>query len=404
MFAAAGGSPLGMLGRWLDRSVIQSLKHGGRAVVEHTTTYVAFDNSKEKLAVAIATGGPHAEVRFWGTIPNRADAVRKLVERLAAKHPRLSFCYEAGPCGYGLYRQILSLGHACTMVAPSLTPTRPGGHVKTDRRDATTLTALFRAGELQAVWVPDADHEAIRELVRARQTAMQELRRSRQLLLSFLLRHDRSVPTRQHWTRTHRSWLARQSFAHPAEQIVFEELMQRIEVAGARQDRIEEAIRALLPSWSLAPVVAAIQALRGIALLAAVTLVAEIGDFGRFASPRQLMAWLGLVPREHSSGRKLARGNITKAGNTRARRVLVEGAWTYRLLARMGEEIIRRNAGLPEPIKAAAWKAQARLCTLYRRLLHTGKPENIVAVAIARELGAFVWSIARMVQIPGQSA
>ena len=246
---------------------------GGRAVVEHTTTYVAFDNSKETLAVAIAEGGLRGDVRFWGTIPNRTDAVRKLVERLAARHPTLSFCYEAGPCGYGLYRQILSLGHACTVVAPSLVPTKPGGHIKTDRRDAKMLAALFRAGELQGVWVPDADHEAVRELVRARQTAMQEVRRSRQLLLSFLLRHDRATPTRRHWTRAHRSWLARQSFAHPAEQVVFEELIQRIEVAAARQDRLEDAIRRLLPAWSLAPVVAALQALRGVAMLAAVTLV-----------------------------------------------------------------------------------------------------------------------------------
>jgi transposase len=373
---------------------VQSLKQGGRAVTEHTTTYVAFDSSKETLAVAIAEGGLRGEVRSWGKIPNGADAVRRLVERLAGKHPKLSFCYEAGPCGYGLYRQILSLGHPCMVVAPSLVPTKPGGHIKTDRRDAAMLAALFRAGELQGVWVPDADHEAVRELVRARQTAMQEVRRSRQLLLSFLLRHDRAIPTRHHWTRAHRSWLARQSFAHPAEQLVFEELIQRIEVACARRERHEDAICKLLP----APVVAAIQALRGVAMLAAVTLVAEIGDFGRFTSPRQLMAWLGLVPKEHSSGRKVARGNITKAGNTRARRVLVEGAWTYRLSARMGEDMTKRNAGLPEPIRAAAWKAQVRLCARYRRLLNTGKPQNVIVVAIARELAAFVWSIARMVQ------
>jgi transposase len=208
------------------------------------------------------------------------------------------------------------------------------------------------------------------------------------------------MPTRHHWTRAHRNWLARQSFPHPAEQFVFEEMIQRIEVACARQERHEDAIRKLLPAWSLAPVVTAIQALRGVAILAAVTLVAEIGDFGRFASPRQLMAWLGLVPKEHSSGHKIARGNITKAGNTRARRVLVEGAWTYRLSARMGEDITQRNAGLPEPIRAAAWKAQVRLCARYRRLQNTGKPQNIVVVAIARELAAFVWSIARMAQPP----
>ena len=179
---------------------------------------------------------------------------------------------------------------------------------------------------------------------------------------------------------------------------MFEELIQRIEVACARQGRHEDAIRNLLSAWSMAPVVTAIQALRGVALMSAVTLAAEIGDFGRFASPRQLMAWLGLVPKEHSSGSKVARGNITKAGNTRARRVLVEGAWTYRLPARMGEDITRRNDGLPEAIKATAWKAQVRLCTRYRRMQNVGKPQNIIVVAIAREMAAFVWAITRMVQ------
>ena len=378
----------------MDRLAVQSLKHGD----EPWWNYVAFDNSKDTLAVAIAEGGLRGEVRFWGRIPNQPEAVRKLVAKLAAKHPVLSFCYEAGPCGYGLYRQILGLGHPCLVVAPSLIPTKPGGHIKTDRRDATVLASLFRAGELQGVWVPDAEHEAMRELIRGRQTAMQEVRRSRQLVLSFLLRHDRVVPTRQHWTRAHRVWLARQSFSYPAEQIVFEELIQRMEAACSRQTRHEDVIRRLLPTWSLAGVVTAIQSMRGVALMSAVTLVAEIGDFGRFTSPRQLMAWLGLVPKEHSSGRKVARGNITKAGNTRARRVLVEGAWTYRLPARMGEDITRRNEGLPETIRATAWKAQVRLCTRYRRLQRTGKPQNVIVVAIAREMAAFVWAIARMAQ------
>jgi transposase len=361
------------------------------------TTYVAIDSSKETLAVAIAEGGVRGEVRYFGSIPNRPEAIRKLVARLAERHGSLRFCYEAGPCGYALYRQLVELGQACDVVAPSLVPVRPGGHVKTDRRDATVLAALFRAGELQPVWVPDADHEAMRDLVRARQTAMEEVRRARQLLLAYLLRHGRSMPTRRHWTRGHRSWLAQQSFGHPAQQIVFEELMRRVEVAEERQARLEEQIRRLVPDWTLGPVVAAIQALRGIALLSAATLVAEIGDFGRFASPRQLMSWLGLVPTERSSGARVARGNITKAGNSRARRVLVEGAWTYRLPARMGEEILKRNQGLPEAVRNTAWKAQLRLCGRYRRLQMSGKPTNVVTVAIARELAAFVWAIARMV-------
>jgi transposase len=377
----------------------QSLKHGRRAM-NQDTTYVAFDTSKETLAVAIAESGRRREVRFFGTIASRPEAVRKLVEKLARQHRRLAFCYEAGPTGYGLYRQIRAMGHDCQVVAPSMVPVRPGGHIKTDRRDATTLAALFRAGELTAIWVPDAAHEAMRDLSRGRQAAMEGLRRARQQLLSFLLRHGRAYPTRSHWTRAHRRWLAEQRFEHAAQQIVFEELIQAVEQAQSRRDRLEQQMVALLPSWSLRGVVAALQALRGVASLSAITLMAEIGDFRRFANPRELMAWLGLVPREHSSGATTVRGAITKAGNRRARRVLVEGAWTYRLPARVGLELLRRNRALPETIKAVAWKAQVRLCARYRRLLRAGKPTNVVTVAIARELAAFVWAIATTVMPP----
>jgi transposase len=363
-------------------------------------TYVAFDTSKETLAVAIAESGRRKEVRFFGTIASRPEAVRKLVERLAKQHQRLAFCYEAGPTGYGLYRQIRALGYGCQVVAPSMVPVRPGGHIKTDRRDATTLAALFRAGELTAIWVPDAAHEAMRDLSRGRQAAMEGLRRARQQLLSFLLRHGRVYATKSHWTRGHRRWLAEQRFEHAAQQIVFEELIQAVEQAQARRDRLEQQMVALLPIWSLRGVVAALQALRGVALLSAITLMAEIGDFRRFANPRELMAWLGLVPREHSSGATTARGPITKAGNGRARRVLVEGAWTYRLPARISPELLRRNRALPEAIKEVAWKAQVRLCARYRRLLRTGKPVNVVTVAIARELAAFVWAIAITIMPP----
>lgn len=362
--------------------------------MEQNTTYVAFDTSKETIAVALAEGGRRGEVRFFGTIANRPEAVRKLVDKLAGRHPRLAFCYEAGPTGYGLYRQVQALGHPCQVVAPSMVPVRPGGHIKTDRRDATTLAALFRAGELTAIWVPDAAHEAMRDLVRARQTATDGVRRARQQLLSFLLRHSRIYPTKRHWTRAHRRWLAEQRFEHPAQQIVFEELIQAIEQVMARRDRLEQQMIALLPSWSLQPVVAALQALRGVAMVAAIILAAEIGDFRRFTNPRQLMAWLGLVPREHSSGASTNRGAITKAGNGRARRLLIESAWTYRLPARIAPELLARSAALPETVKAIAWKAQVRLCARYRRLRCTGKPINVVTVAIARELAAFAWAIA----------
>jgi transposase len=223
---------------------------------------------------------------------------------------------------------------------------------------------------------------------------VEALRRARQQVLGFLLRQGRVYSEGEHWTRKHRLWLAAQRFEHPARQIAFEELAQAADEAKGRRDRLAKQMEELLPSWSLAKVVTAIQALRGVAMISAITLVAEIGDFKRFANPRQLMAYLGLTPSEHSSGAKTARGAITKAGNTRARRMLVEGAWTYRLPARMGAEILKRNEALPQAIKEIAWKAQARLCARYRRLVAAGKPTNVVCVAIARELAAFVWAIA----------
>ena len=366
--------------------------------MDQDTTFVAFDTSKETIAVAIAEGGKRGEVRFFGTIASRAEAVRKLIEKLAHRHERLVFCYEAGPIGYALYRQVRSLGYECQVVAPSMVPTRPGGHIKTDRRDATTLAALFRAGELTPVWVPDAAHEAMRDLVRARHAAMEGVRRARQQLLSFLLRHGRAFPTRQHWTRSHRRWLAEQRFDHAAQHVVFQELIHAVEQAMERRDRLEEQMIALVPSWSLRPLVAALQAMRGLAIIGAITIVAEIGDFRRFANPQQLMAWLGLVPREHSSGASIVRGTITKAGNHRARRLLVESAWTYRLPARVATALLDRSRGLPDEIKAIAWKAQVRLCARYRRLQAAGKPTNVVTVAIAREIAAFAWAIALKVE------
>ncbi len=359
-----------------------------------TTTFVAMDTHKQTISVAIAEGGRRGETRFLGEIPSRPEAVAKLVERLSKKYAKLAFCYEAGPCGYGLYRQIVALGHECVVVAPSLVPTRPGDRVKTDRRDAVTQASLFRSGELTPVWVPDDAHEAMRDLCRAREAAMETLRRARQQLLSFLLRRGRVYSSGAHWTNKHRLWLANQRFEHPARQIAFEELVQAVEEAQARRDRLVKQMLELLPSWSLAKVVAAIQALRGVAALSAITLDAEIGAFPRFANPRELMAYLGVTPSERSSGAKTARCAITKAGNRRGRRMLVEGAWTYRLPARVGLAILERNKLLAPPIKEIAWKAQVRLCARYRRLAKAGKPVNVVCGAIARELAAFVWAIA----------
>ena len=317
-----------------------------------------------------------------------------MVEWLARSGRHLNFCYEAGPCGYGLYRLLRELGHDCIVVAPSLIPLKAGERVKTDRRDALMLAKLHRAGELTAVWVPDAAHEAMRDLVRARATAARVLTKARQHLNGFLLRHSMVYAGQRTWTQAYRRWLTTVRFDHPAQQIVLQDYIHAVEDAEKRLVCLVQQIEQLLEAWSMAPVVKAIQAMRGIALINAVTLVAEIGDFTRFASPRQLMAYLGLVPSEHSSGASVRRGGVTKAGNGHARRALIEGAWTYRMQARISRKLHDRIESLPQEIRDIAWKAQVRLCARYRRLTVAGKPAVVATTAIAREMVGFIWAIA----------
>jgi transposase len=317
---------------------------------------------------------------------------------LAHRYDRLHVCFEAGPTGYGLYRQIQDLGHDCMVVAPALIPKRPGERVKTNRRDAVTLARLHRAGELTGVWTPDAPHEAVRDLVRAREAVSDDLRRKRQQLLSFLLRHSRIYSGRGHWTLAHRRWLANQTFEHGAQQIVFQEGIDAIEDALQRMRRLEKQLTLIVPEWSMAPVVEAYQAMCDASFLVAVTFAAEIGDVRRFDTPRQLMSFLGLVPAESSTGDTIRRKGLTLAGNRRARRALVEAAWTtYRYPARVSETLRARLEGLPKPVRDIAWKAQVRLCARYRRLSATGKKPPVVAAAIAREMAAFLWAIGQKV-------
>jgi transposase len=364
---------------------------------EYSAAYVAFDVAKTKHAVAIAEPGRHGEVRFLGEVENTPARIERIIKKLAERYGRLQVCFEAGPTGYGLYRQIRELGHECLVVAPALIPKRAGERVKTNRRDAITLARLHRAGELTGVWVPDAVHEAIRDLVRARESAMDDLRRKRQQLLSFLLRHGRIYTGGGHWTAAHRRWLARQAFEHPAQQIVFQEAADAIDDAARRLRRLAEQVAAIVPNWSLAPTVAAYQAMRGASFLVAVTVAAEVGDLRRFETPRQLMAFLGLVPGERSTGDTVRRKGLTLAGNRRARRALIEAAWTYRYPARVGETLRTRLEGLPKVIREIAWKGQVRLCARYRRLSAAGKRLPVVVAAIAREMAAFLWAIAREV-------
>jgi len=364
---------------------------------EYSEAFIGFDTAKKKHAVAIADVGREGEIRYLGEIDSSPLTIERMIRKLAGRYEKLHFCYEAGPTGYGLYRQVRGLGHDCSVVAPSLIPKKSGERVKTNRRDAVSLARLFRAGELTSVWVPDTVHEAVRDLVRARETASQDLRRKRQQLLSFLLRHGRIFSGRQHWSRAHLRWLAQQKFDHPAQQIVFQDAVDAIDDAAARLRRLDEQVAAIVPSWSMALVVEAYQAMRGVSFVVAVTFVAEIGDLRRFDNPRQLMAFLGLVPSERSTGERVRRAGLTLAGNKRARRVLIEGAWSYRYPARVSQTLQARLEGLPKAVREIAWKAQIRLCARYRRLNAAGKKLPVVIAAIAREMAAFLWAIARHV-------
>jgi transposase len=364
---------------------------------QYSEAFVAFDPAKKKHAVAIADVGREGEIRYLGEIDSSRLAVERMVRKLAGRYDKLHFCYEAGPTGYGLYRQVRALGHDCVVVAPSLIPKKSGERIKTNRRDAVTLARLLRAGELTSVWVPDAIHEAVRDLVRAREAASQDLRRKRQQLLSFLLRHGRIFSGRQHWSRAHLRWLAQQKFDHPAQQIVFQDGVDAIDDAATRLRRLDQQVAAIVPSWSMALVVEADQAMPGVSFVVAVTFVAEIGDLRRFDNPRQLIGFLGLVPSERSTGERVRRAGLTLAGNKRARRVLIEGAWSYRYPARVSQTLQARLEGLPNAVRAIAWKAQIRLCARYRRLTAAGKKLPVVIAAIAREMAAFLWAIARHV-------
>jgi len=360
--------------------------------------FVGIDVAKRRHAVAIADAGRDGEIRYMGEFDASPESMTRLIRKLAAKHGKLHVCYEAGPTGYGLYRQILALGHECIVVAPSLIPRRSGDRVKTNRRDAQSLARLLRAGELTAVWVPDETHEAVRDLVRTRAMAVEDYRRKRQHVSAFLLRHGRSFDGKTSWRGRHKRWLDGQNFSHPAQRLAYQEMLNAVQATVERMDRLEAALIELVPAWTMAPVVAAFQAMRGVQFMTAVTMVAEAGDLRRFDHPRQLMAFLGLVPSERSTGETRHQGGITKTGNSSARKVLVEAAWTYRHSAGLGVDHQRRQKDLPASVRDIAWKAQTRLCARFRRLLAKGKRNTLVVVAIAREIAAFLWAIARLIE------
>ena len=365
---------------------------------QSTPLFVGLDVHKDSIAVAHA-GGDAAPPVFVGEIGSRQVDIDQLLRRLRGKAATLQVAYEAGPCGYGLYRYLTGKGVTCQVVAPSLIPRKAGDKVKTDRRDAVTLARLLRSGDLTAVYVPSVEDEAIRDLCRARDAARLTMKNAKLRLKSFLLRLGRHYVGRADWNEAHRRYLAKVVCPTPAQQIVFQEAVKAVDEQADRLQRLEAELLDRAPAWRLYPVAQALQALRGVQWLVAITVVAELGDLTRFTSPRQLAAFVGLIPSEYSSGASRRQGGITKAGNGRARRALIEGAWAYRHPAKVSQHIQTRIDGLPKPIQDLGWKAQVRLCQRFRRLVGRGKHPNVVVTAIARELIAFMWAIAKEVGV-----
>jgi transposase len=368
-------------------------------MAKSTTLFVGLDTHKEFNTVAYAEGATTDPPVFVGPVGTRQADIDKLVRRLHSKASHLVFAYEAGPTGYGLYRYLAGKGEECHVIAPSLIPKRAGVRVKTNRRDAVELARLLRSGDLVSVWVPSVEDEAIRDVCRARDAARITLKAAKLRLKSFLLRLGLQYTGRATWNDAHRRYLARVVCPTPAQQIVFQESLHAVDEQVERLARLERELVELTPAWRLHPVVEALQALRGVQFLVAITVVAELGDLTRFTNPRQLAAFVGLIPSEHSSGTTRRQGGITKTGNGRARRVLVEAAWAYRFKAKVSEEIRMRLEKLPAPIQAISWKAQVRLCARFRRLASRGKDANVAVTAIARELLAFMWAIAKEVPL-----
>jgi transposase len=361
-----------------------------------STVFVGMDVHKESIDITLAEEG--GEVRRFGQIGGDRVALLKMVRKLQSKGGERLFVYEAGPCGFWICRAITALGERCMVVSPALIPRRAGEHVKTDRRDSERLASLARAGELQPIHVPDIKDEAIRDLVRGRDDAVIAQRRARQQLKALLLRNDIRYVGRTSWTGAHQRWLSELKLPEPAQQITFQEYVDAVTVATSRIARLTRAIQTEVASWRFAPVVAALQAMRGIQFVHAVTLIAELGDLSRFVSPRHLMGYLGLVPRENSSGEHRRQGAITKAGNSYARRALIEAAWAYRHPARVTRIIANRQSQLPKAACDIAWRAQLRLSARYRRLSARHLNQNKIVVALARELSGFVWAIGQSVK------
>ena len=357
------------------------------------TLFVGLDVHKNSIVVAVAEAG-RGPARVVATVPFEWKALRKVLEKLGPKSA-VSCCYEAGPTGYGLARSLLAEGWACDVIAPSLVPKKPGERIKTDRRDAAKLAQNHRSGDLVKVVIPDEACEAIRDLERARDDAKKSERVARQQLSKFLLRHGRHYPGKTTWNDAHRAWIAGQGFAEPAQKHVLADGLATVETATLRVSQLTARLRELAETWDRMPLVKALQALRGVEFVTAVTVAAEVGDFRRFATAGDFMGYVGLIPTEHTSGDTRRRGPITKTGNAHVRMLLVESAWHYRRQPRMSKALRERNVGIAPGVCAIAWKAQKRLHTRLMKLIGRGKPPAEAVTAVARELAGFIWAIGR---------
>jgi transposase len=355
-------------------------------------THVGLD--VHKASIAIAKLRPGSDTPLVWEIPNDSKTIKKVFGKMLGEAWGLRCCYEAGPCGFELQRQLEVMGIECVVVAPSLIPRRPGERIKTDRRDAVMLVRLDRAHELSPIHVPTSDEEAVRDLVRAREDVRKDLAAARNRLNNFLLRHGRVFRDGTHWTLKHKRWLASQTFERPAEKLAFEHYLAAVAHQDACRASLEREIAAVAAQPPFAEGVAKLSCLRGIATLSAMVLLTEIRDFRRFRHPRELMAYVGLVPSEHSSGATTRRGGITKTGNSHARRILVEAAWHYCRPPVASNRVHHSLKGQPAARVDMARKAQARLHKRYLRLVGRGKSRQAAVVALARELCGFVWSAA----------
>jgi transposase len=356
-------------------------------------TYVGMDTHKEMNHVAILIAGSTEPIT--DSFPNTAEAVKRFVRKLKKRAPdqEIRCCYEAGPLGYALQRSLIGLGLDCVVVAPSLIPIKPGERIKTDRRDARKLAELYRAGLLTEVHPPTADQEAVRDLCRTREAAKGDQNRTRHRLTKFLLRRAvRWTTGRKAWTKAHLEWLRSRRLEHPADQTTLDDLLLGLEQIESRLSALDEKMQGFASEAPYAEPVGLLRCFRGIDTLTALSIVTELHDWRRFNSPRALMAYLGMVPSEHSSGNSQHRGALTKAGNKRLRRLFIESAWHYRHRPAVGYRLRTRRKGQPTQTIALADRAQHRLHKRYRHLIERGKPSNKVVAAVGRELVGFVWA------------